>query len=206
KQNPPDHLQNVAAQHSRLRTAGAIHHVFVFGSGGQVPKQLADVEPAGGVSYQGEGVAGLKLPTGDTFGEIAAQPGGTRAHGGGREVIKVMQRYPLAALGTGFFPCLKLGRHARIVLNLAERVETGETRHQHDMDTTTFGSRRSFLRIGHGFLSRADKAALGWQRVRFIQTKRALKGGWFDSQVLYTPKRQRISVITTFLFAEWVFR
>src|SRR5208283_3497458 len=70
------------------------------------------------------------------------------------------------------------------------------------MDATTVGRRWRLLCIGHGSLSRTNKADLGWQRVRIIQKERATKGDGLTPQLSYTPKGHGISVITaTFLFA-----
>ena len=106
---------------------------------GQFPKQVANIETAGGVADQRKRIALREFATRNTFGKIVAQSRGSRRDGGGGKIVEVMQHSMFAALA-GLFPVGELRGYTGIVFKLAKRVESGESGDQHDVHT---GMRRA---------------------------------------------------------------
>jgi hypothetical protein len=57
----------------------------------QFPKQVANIETAGGVADQRQRVAGQELSAGNALGKIGAQSRGPRRDGGGGKVVEIVQ-------------------------------------------------------------------------------------------------------------------
>jgi hypothetical protein len=108
-------------------------------------EQAANVETAGRMTHQRDSVAAHEFPARETRGEIVSQPcrsGADRSRG---EIVEVVEGYASATAGARLLPKLKLRSNASIIFKLAQRIEPGETRNEHDVHATTS---RGFPRHG----------------------------------------------------------